>query len=128
MYKNIQRKNDSFSEYSTHSHAFKPPTQFENGLHKLSFMPGISALDHAAWFMRDMNKVSLDRVDGGSIGGTVMAMLMKAITTGNNIFVTIEQNEIQKLRVVQVRIHSTFEINVGSDSFRFSPTLNLDSH
>ena len=75
-----------------------------------------------------MNKVSLDRVDGGSIGGTVMAMLMKAITTGNNIFVTIEQNEIQKLRVVQVRIHSTFEINVGSDSFRFSPTLNLDSH
>ena len=32
------------------------------------------------------------------------------------------------LRVVQVRIHSTFEINVGSDSLRFSPTLNLDSH
>ena len=32
------------------------------------------------------------------------------------------------LREVQVRIHSTFEINVGSDSLRFSPTLNLDSH
>ena len=47
MYKNIQRKNDAFSEYSTHSHALKPPTHFENGQRKLSYMSGISAFDHA---------------------------------------------------------------------------------
>ena len=29
----IQRKNDSFSEYSTHFHAPKPPTHFANGQH-----------------------------------------------------------------------------------------------
>ena len=45
VYKNIQRKNDAFSEYSTHSH--KAPQHFENGQRKLSYMSGILAFDHA---------------------------------------------------------------------------------
>ena len=44
IYKNIQRKNDAFSEYSTHSPAKN--AHFENGQRKLSYMSGISAFDH----------------------------------------------------------------------------------
>lgn len=50
VYKNIQRKNDAFSEYSSRSHALKPPTHFENGQRKLSYMSGISAFDHGQGF------------------------------------------------------------------------------
>ena len=43
-YKNIQKKNDAFSEYSTHSYSNKV---FENGQRRLSYMSGISAFDPA---------------------------------------------------------------------------------
>ena len=57
----------------------------------------------------DTQQVSPDLVDGGSKGGTVIAMLIKILIIENHIFETIEQNEIQKLnpKVTMIRFQST---------------------
>ena len=70
------------------------------------------------------------RLSSSSSGSFLMLfkLKLKPMPKSCENFIQVTVNICRlKLRVVQVRIHSTFEINVGSDSLRFSPTLNLDS-